>query len=158
MSKVILAMTSEYINMDGAVMGNLRMDFLIVSEGVQQHQVKDDIRLNIVNPAMLFIAPFLPTQLSFSVVFGITTSDQSMKSQSIQVRIEILDPAGQLLEGYELIINIPDFQKAAAIVNGFDLRNLIIKTEGNYTVNAYINNDLEYAQTFMVYTGDDGNG
>jgi hypothetical protein len=126
-----------------------RIDFLMICETTQQIPFGNEMKIGIISPTMMYKVPFIPTQLSFSVVCGISTTDKE-PLPDLFIRFE--SPKGEIINNIETPIIIPSFKRKASIVTGFDVRNMAVHDEGEYLIKCYIGEELLYTQTLDVYT------
>lgn len=100
-------------------------------------------KLNIINPLQIFTPAFIPGQFSFAVAFGILGVDFS---ESRQAKYILRGPDGEIIIDsgmFKIPIpddptthSLPDEMKGAFL--NIDVRNAILKTEGVYNSEVYL--------------------
>lgn len=113
----------------------------------------------IINNPLLALKPmFIPGQLSFSVVFGITDIDPN-KDHIFQYKL--VSPDGQVVvdTGDIKITKYSNMQdkKVDGFLGSLDLRNVVFRTRGFYKTELIFNGDKLMEGTILV-TEDDPNG
>lgn len=116
-----------------------RVSYFIYSEGLQNIQAESTVQkqqpgITPINIRHIFILPFLPSQLSFGVMFGILAKwDQynTLQFDFIAPDDEVAFSTGEAgLPHEERQSVLPDF--AQGFMVAFDVRNIPIKIEGEY--------------------------
>lgn len=110
----------------------------------------------ITNPLLSLKLMFIPGQLSFSVIFGITDFDYNKEHRA---QFKLIDPKGDVVidTGEFHIPKIGNDKNNDGFVGSLDLRNLVFRIKGNYKTELWFDGEKLKDDTILV-TEVDSNG
>jgi hypothetical protein len=133
---------------------NKEINFLMISEAIQEVKIGNESKMGIIAPVVLWLVPFLPTQISFSVAVGIRTNVE----QDVSIRIDVTSPSGIILNTFDANLEIPPFKQMAAILTGFDVKNMEVHEVGEYSANGYLDGEHTFTHKFVLVEKEKDNG
>lgn len=103
-------------------------------------------KLQINNPLNIFRPPFVPSTFSFSIVFGILgldiTEDLSLVRLIFKKQDEVVIDTGNLEIKQEKDPNLTVLpMEARGLMANLDFRNVILRSEGMYETDIYLNGE-----------------
>lgn len=106
------------------------------------------------NPLLALKPMFIPGQLSFTVIFGITDFELD-KDHTVQYRL--LDPEGNIVIDTG-VVHLPKFIHEQApdtdgFIGNFDLRNVVFMTKGAYRTELLFDNKKLKDDVILVKEG-----
>lgn len=135
-------------------MGNAtKLVYLLFCEGVNvtRDQNGND-KLIFLEPWMNYVVPFLPTQLTFTIIGGIDKLDPNTANEFMMI---LYDPNNDELytqKGKFDLPEKPDNPSAPPTMTFMiDLKNIQIKVAGNYTAVIFLDGEKLGEQTLPIY-------
>ncbi|WP_027416505.1 DUF6941 family protein [Aneurinibacillus terranovensis] len=113
-------------------------------------QPNGETKAVLVQPLMNFVAPFIPTQISYQLSIGISNLDENTQ---YKLRLETHDPEGNLIDTQEGPFQVAKVQDNVIPSIGImmDFRNIIINQTGEYKFILYVNGEYLGEQTLEIY-------
>jgi len=119
----------------------------ILTAFMYANETRNDVMPNgqnnqVISAPLLALKPvFIPGQLSFSVIFGITDYEYD-RDHTVQYRL--LDPSGNPVIDTG-IVHLPKFiheqvPETDGFIGNFDLRNVVLMNKGNYKTELIFDN------------------
>jgi hypothetical protein len=130
----------------------------MVFENVNLMPGQGDTKLMLVQPVLNFLVPFVPTQLSFVVLGAISHFDRAKK---YLVEIKIVNTALNEVANkisWEVIEQPDDENIPPSGMLVADIKNMIVKSEGKYNIELYVDGEKIGEQFFDIYKKKDVNG
>ncbi|PYE47553.1 hypothetical protein HUB98_08960 [Paenibacillus barcinonensis] len=111
----------------------VELRYLIICEEGQMINAGNDSKTVIVQPIINHKVPFVPTQITFSVMAGLTMPDDK---HSVNLTFELFSPDNEMIYKNIETVSIPTTPKLQypIIALGFGLKNVIVRSEGEYTM------------------------
>lgn len=106
-------------------------------------------QMEVVNPLNVFQPAFVPGMFSFSVVFGLLDLDPSEKDYVLQVQFKgpnqddqpIVDSGPIVLQRQPEMVNNGLPKEARGMVGNMDFRNAVLREEGYYVTEVYVDHE-----------------
>lgn len=118
----------------------------IIAESLETIQIGAQQLFKIVNPMNVIRSTFIPTTLS--LVFAIIVSGyENNQSHKISLRVVYKQNDEVLFSADAMDVPFPALDNLNL---HYDVRNLILKTEGEYVIELTIDDD-KYSESFYVY-------
>jgi hypothetical protein len=117
----------------------------------------NESKLILIQPALNFLVPFIPTQLSFAVFIAISGLEVN-KQNKFEVRVT--DPVGELISSSPWLIEPNQIKDtgatdAAAMIT-FNVKNMVLRKSGRYFVRLFLGQDQLGDQFFDVINKEQG--
>lgn len=123
---------------------------IMVVEDVDFVPAQADSKMIITQPILNFNVPFIPTQLSFSIVVSISDFD---REASYNVELKLKDMDGTYLNS--LSWEIKDMSEASEVPTGgiivAGMKNLPIHKEGKYDIELFIDDEKIGEEFFTIF-------
>lgn len=123
--------------------------YLFTSEEVSMIPASDQPKIVVVQPILNFTVPFLPTQISFSVVCAISNLETSSEYNN---ELHFLSPSGEVIQiqGWQVKNEYdPDGVIDSAMLAG-NVKNLIVNEAGPIRIVLYCDGNKIGEQTLEV--------
>lgn len=121
-----------------------RLKSFLYCEGVNIEQTPNGPKHNLIGPLQTLSPMFIPGMFSFSIFMSISGKEVCepctfrVAFKKVDMDEYILDTGNQSLPGIEVEGNIPEDSHGFMI--NMDLKNVVIKSEGLYISEIYLNN------------------
>ncbi|MCT2535690.1 hypothetical protein NC661_06545 [Aquibacillus koreensis] len=120
-------------------------------------------KLNVINPLNVFRPAFVPGMFSFSVTFGVIGIDVTEKGHTVRIKFSSSDKRDEpIIDTEDLSLeNIPSETATLppnlrGIMGSLDFRNVVMRAEGEYFTEIFVDGDKLGEYPIYVLAGDQG--
>lgn len=128
----------------------IRVSYFVVCDSLSQKVVNDEEKTVIIDPISFMLVPFLPTERSFTVAFGIVSTERL----DLKIELKMESPSGELITTIDREVESPEFKRFAIFEFGVEARNFIFQVEGEYKFYLSVDGVIIGTQSINVFIGD----
>lgn len=124
--------------------------FVIVAEDMSLVPAGAESKLIIVQPVVNFLVPFVPTQISLSVVASVS---ELQPGQAYSCAIRINSPEGETIteQSWQIQeVQLPNTTVKPSANMAGNIKNMIVESEGEYRITLHHGDKVIGEQTFNV--------